>query len=123
MLEEAREWDALETGATDFLARIQSGHPHYGANLEHRGLFALANSYLGKRETDKALALYTRILNDFPFEDRWISMTYSATGKNLRSFGGRREEALADYRAVLKRRDVWQLHDKAKVLIRRPFKP
>lgn len=122
VLEEAREWDALETGATDFLARIQSGHPHYGANLEHRGLFALANSYLGKRETDKALALYTRILNDFPFEDRWISMTYLNRGKTF-DLLGRREEALADYRAVLKRRDVWQLHDKAKVLIRRPFKP
>ncbi len=122
VLEEARDWDALETGAQDFLERIKAGHRHYGPLLEHRGLFALANSYLGKRDTDKALALYTRILKDFPYEDRWISMTYLNRGKSF-DLLGRREEALADYRAVLKRRDVWQLHDKAKALVRRPFKP
>lgn len=122
VLEEAREWDALEAGATDFLARVKSGQAHYGPTLEHRGLYALANSYLGKRETDKALALYTRILKEFPFEDRWISMTYLNRGKSY-DLLGRRQEALADYRAVLKRRDVWQLHDKAKTLVRRPFKP
>ena len=88
--------------------------------MEHRGLFALANSYLGKRDTDNALTLYTRILRDFPFEDRWISMSYLNRGKTY-DLLGRREEALADYRVVLKRRDVWQLHDKAKALVRRPY--
>jgi tetratricopeptide (TPR) repeat protein len=121
VLEEAREWDALETGATDFLERIKNGHPHYGAHLQHRGLFARANAFLGKKETDKALALYSQILNDFPFEDRWISMSYLNRGKTY-DLVGQRENALDDYRSVLKRRDVWQLHDKAKALIRRPFK-
>jgi tetratricopeptide (TPR) repeat protein len=122
VLEEARDWNALEAGAADFLERIKNGRPHYGPTLEHRGLFALANSYLGKQETDKALGLYTRIIENFPFEDRWISMTYLNRGKTF-DLMNRREEAVADYRAVLKRRDVWELHDKAKSLIRRPFKP
>jgi tetratricopeptide (TPR) repeat protein len=122
VLEEARDWNALETGAQDFLMRIKNGSPHYGPTLEHRGLFALANSYLGKRETDKALSLYNRIIKDFPYEDRWISMSYLNRGKTY-DLMGRREEALADYRVVLKRRDVWQLHDKAKALTRRPFRP
>jgi tetratricopeptide (TPR) repeat protein len=123
VLEEAREWDALETGATDFLARIQSGSPPLRPDtLNTAGLFALANSYLGKRETDKALSLYNRIIKDFPYEDRWISMSYLNRGKTY-DLMGRREEALADYRVVLKRRDVWQLHDKAKALTRRPFRP
>ncbi|MBK8576499.1 MAG: tetratricopeptide repeat protein [Elusimicrobia bacterium] len=120
ILEEAKEWDALETGAEDFLNRIKTNQPYYAPKLEHRGLFALANSYLGKRQTDKALTLYNRILNDFPFEDRWISMATLNRGKT-NDLLGRREDALADYRAVLKRRDVWQLHDKAKALIRRPY--
>lgn len=120
VLEEAQEWDALETGAQDFLERIKAGKPHYRPTMEHRGLFALANSYLGKRDTDNALTLYTRILRDFPFEDRWISMSYLNRGKTY-DLLGRRDEALADYRVVLKRRDVWQLHDKAKALVRRPY--
>ncbi len=122
LLEEARDWNGLEAGATDFLARVHDQHPHYGPRFEHRGLFALANSELGKGETERALARYSRILANFTFEDRWITLTYLNRGKAL-DLLGRREDALADYRAVLKRRDVWQLHDKAKALIRRAYTP
>lgn len=121
VLEEAHDWDALHAGAEDFLSRIKKGQPHYGPQLEHRGLFALANSYLGKKDTDNALSLYNRIIKEFPFEDRWISMSYLNRGKTY-DLMGRRDEAIADYRTVLKRRDVWELHDKAKALIHRPFK-
>jgi tetratricopeptide (TPR) repeat protein len=122
LLGDAHEWDTLESEAQDFLARIKSGHPHYGPRFEHRGLYALANSYLGRKETDRALALYTRVLEEFPFEDRWISLSYLNRGKTY-DLLGRRDEALADYRTVLQRRDVWELHDQAKALIRRPFHP
>lgn len=122
LLGDAHEWDTLESEAQDFLARIKSGHPNYGPRFEHRGLYALANSYLGRKETDRALALYTRVLEDFPFEDRWISLSYLNRGKTY-DLLGRREEALADYRMVLHRRDVWELHDQAKALIQRPFHP
>lgn len=120
VLEEAQEWDALEAGANDFLGRIKDGRPHYNSRLEHRGLFALANSALGKRDLDKALALYSRIIKEFHFEDRWISLTYLNRGKTY-DLLGQREKAQEDYHTVLKRRDVWQLHDKAKALIRRPY--
>jgi hypothetical protein len=33
---------------------------------------------------------------------------------------GEREKAIADYNEVLKRRNVWQLHDKAKALLKTP---
>mgnify|MGYP001199920715 CR=1 FL=1 len=122
LLGDAQDWDGLEAGALDFLARIKEGRPHYGARFEHRGFYALANSYLGRKETAKALALYNHILAEFPFEDRWISFSYLHRGKTF-DLIGRREDALADYHTVLKRRDVWELHDKAKALIRRPYVP
>lgn len=120
VLEEAKEWDALEAGANDFLKRIKNGQPHYTARLEHRGLFALANSALGKRDLDIALSLYNRIITEFHFEDRWVSLTYLNRGKTY-DLLKRREKAREDYRSVLNRRDVWQLHDKAKALLRRPY--
>jgi hypothetical protein len=48
-------------------------------------------------------------------------MTYLNRGK-AHDLLGQRELALADYRTVLKRRDVWGLHDQAKELKRRPYK-
>ena len=120
VLEEARDWDALHAGAEDYLARIKDGHPHYGPQQEHQGLFALANSYLGKKDTDQALALYNRVISEFACDDRWISLSYLNRGKTF-DLMGRRQDAIADYRTVLKRRDVWELHDKAKALIHQPF--
>lgn len=122
LLGDAQEWDRLEAESKDFLARIKEGRPHYGKRFEHRGLYALANSYLGRKETDQALTLYNRILTEFPFEDRWISLSILNRGKTY-DLLNRREAALADYRTVLQRRDVWELHDQAKALIRRPFHP
>ncbi|MBP9128410.1 MAG: hypothetical protein KBG07_06545, partial [Elusimicrobia bacterium] len=120
VLDEARKWDELEAGALDFLARIEAGQPFYSRRLRHRGAFVLANSFLGRGDAARALAEYDRILAAVTVDDRWITMTYLNRGK-AHDLLGQRERALADYRSVLKRRDVWGLHDQAKELKRRPY--
>jgi tetratricopeptide (TPR) repeat protein len=121
VLDEAQKWDELETGALDFLARIDAGQPFYSQRLRHRGSFVLANSFLGRGEAARAVADYDRILAAATVDDRWITMTYLNRGK-AHDLMGQRELALTDYRSVLKRRDVWGLHDQAKELKRRPYK-
>ena len=120
VLDEAQKWDELETGALDFLARIDAGQPFYSQRLRHRGSFVLANSFLGRGEAARAVADYDRILAAATVDDRWITMTYLNRGK-AHDLMGQRELALTDYRSVLKRRDVWGLHDQAKELKRRPY--
>lgn len=120
ILEEARDWPALEAGAKDYLAKIEAGAPHYLPRFQHMGLFALANAHRGAGRLEDARALYGRVVDRPARDDRWVSLAYLNRGKTF-DLLGRREEALADYRTVLKRRDVWQLHDKAKDLVRRPF--
>lgn len=121
VLYEAQRWDELETGAVDFLARIDAGQPFYSERLRHRGAFVLANSFLGRGDATRAVTDYDRILDAITVDDRWITMTYLNRGK-AHDLLGQRERALADYGTVLKRRDVWGLHDQAKELKRRPFK-
>ncbi|MBI4396244.1 MAG: tetratricopeptide repeat protein [Elusimicrobia bacterium] len=121
-LENARDWEGVRAGAHDFLARVERQEPSYLKKYVHRAYFSLANSYLGENRPPEALAIYNSILEKYPLEDRWISLTYLNRGKAF-DLLGRREEALKDYRAVLKRRDVWGLHDQAKELIDRPHQP
>lgn len=120
VLDEAQKWDELETGALDLLARIDAGQPFYSQRLRHRGAFVLANSFLGRGNAAQALTEYDRILAAVTIDDRWITMTYLNRGK-AHDLLGQRDQALADYRTVLKRRDVWGLHDQAKELKRRPY--
>ncbi len=120
ILEEAKDWPALEAGAKEYLEKIRAGAPHYSPRLEHMGLFALANAHRGAGRLDEAVALYTRVVERPARDDRWVSFSYLNRGKT-RDLLGQRDNALADYRTVLKRRDVWQLHDKARDLVRRPF--
>lgn len=120
-LDSAKDWPALKSEADDYIARIEKGEPSYRKGYLHRGYFLLGNSFLGQGNLKDALETYDRILADFNFEDRWISWTYLNRGKT-HDLRGERDKALADYRAVLKRRDVWQLHDQAKALIDDPYK-
>lgn len=122
ILEEAKDWPALEAGAKDYLAKIHAGAPHYSPRFEHMGLFALANAHRGAGRLEDALALYSRVVTRPARDDRWVSLAYLNRGKTF-DLLGRREDALADYRTVLKRRDVWQLHDKARDRVRRPHAP
>ena len=122
LLDEARDWAALRAEAEDFLARVHRHDAHYDERREHMGLFALANSYQIEGNLPRALALYDDILARFSKEDRWITLCYLRRGMT-QDLLGHRDQALADYRTVMKRRDVWGLHDKAKALIRRPHQP
>jgi hypothetical protein len=49
-----------------------------------------------------------------------MTMVYLNRGKS-HDMLGERDKALEDYRAVLKRRDVWQLHDQAQKYIKKPY--
>jgi tetratricopeptide (TPR) repeat protein len=120
VLDEAQRWNELETGAVDFLARIDAGQPFYSERFRHRGSFVLANSFLCRGDAARAVADYDRILAAITVDDRWITMTYLNRGK-AHDLLGQRERALADYGTVLKRRNVWGLHDQAKELKRRPY--
>ncbi len=121
-LENRREWDALRQGAEDFLARIEEGRPSYRPQYRRRGHYLRGNAFLGEGRYAEALAVYDRVLAEFPSEDRWISLTLLNRGRT-HDLLGQRDRALADYRAVLKRRDVWGLHDQARELLDRPSAP
>lgn len=120
LLDEARDGTALRAGAEDFLKRVKDHAPHYDERREHMGLFALANSHQIDGDQNRALEIYNDVLSRFPKEDRWITLSYLRRGMS-QDLLGRRDLALADYRTVLKRRNVWGLHDRAKALIRRPY--
>ena len=120
ILEEAGEWDDLQNGADSYLKKIDEGARFYSPHQRHMGLFALANSHLGRKDYPGALALYNRVLAERTRDDRWVSLTYLNRAKTY-DLMNRFEEAAADYRTVMKRRDVWDLHEKAKKLLRRPY--
>lgn len=122
VLEETKDWDTLESQAKDFLARVERGEPFYDKNLTHRALFSLGNAALGRGRPEEALALYDRILSEFPSEDRWITWTLLNRGRAHDRLL-ERKAAEADYRAVLARRDVWGMHERAKGYLKAPDKP
>jgi hypothetical protein len=120
-LEEAGDWDGVEREAKDFLAKIDAKTPFYGPGLAHRALFSLGNASLDRGKPADALAVYDRILKESPDGDRWITMTYLNRGRAHDRLG-ERAAAVADYKTVLARRDVWELHDKAKRYLATPDK-
>ena len=122
ILDEARDWSALRIGAEDFLARIRRADRYYGKGREHMGLFALGNSYLIEGDAGRALDIYEDVLANHHQQDRWITLTYLHRGMAY-DLRGRRDLAVADYHAVLDRRDVWELHDKARALLKHPYQP
>jgi tetratricopeptide (TPR) repeat protein len=74
---------------------------------------------LGRGDARRAIEIYDGILAQYPLEDRWLTMTFLNRGRAHDRLG-EREKAIADYNEVLKRRNVWQLHDKAKALLKTP---
>lgn len=120
LLESDGQAEALRAGALDYLDRIKKGESCYFEKYTHRGLYALANSYLLEKRAQEALAIYDDILAKYRLEDRWISLTYLHRGE-AHDLLGEREKALADYRAVLSRRNVWEIHDQARRLIEKPY--
>jgi tetratricopeptide (TPR) repeat protein len=119
-LENRKEWDAMRREAGDYIARVHRGEPSYRKAYLHRGYFLLGNSFLGERRPEDALRLYDKVIREFESEDRWVSLAYLNRGKAYDALG-ERDKALADYRAVLKRRDVWGLHDQAEAFKKRPY--
>ena len=122
VLDEAKDWDGLEREADDFLTRTKKGEPFYNPIYEHRALWSLGNAALGRGDAARAVEIYDGILRDFPLEDRWITMTYLNRGRAYDRLG-ERDKAVADYRAVLKRRNVWGLRDKAKHFLQEADRP
>jgi hypothetical protein len=49
VLDEAQRWDELETGAVDFLARIDAGQPFYSATVAPPGVFCSGQQFSGPR--------------------------------------------------------------------------
>lgn len=115
-LEASQDWPALRAQAEDYMARIDKGVPSYRKTYANRGYYFLGNSYLGEKAGAKALAAYGTAIRDHASEDRWTTMVYLNRGK-AHDLLGQRDQAVSDYKAVLKRRDVWQLHDQAKKLL------
>jgi hypothetical protein len=122
VLEEAGRWDELEKEAKDFLARVETGEPHYRRTLAHRALFCLGNAALGRKDPEAAVAIYDRVIREAPSQDRWVTWTYLNRGR-ARDRLWEREAAEKDYREVLARRDVWGLHDRAKAHLKKPDRP
>jgi hypothetical protein len=80
----------------------------------------LANSYRIEGAHTEAVARYGAIIAEVDSDDRWMTMVYLNRGKS-HDMMGQRDNALKDYRAVLKRRDVWQMHDQAEKYIKKPY--
>ncbi len=120
VLENAQQWDNMRLEARHYLEQIDKNAPYYSQKHIHRGYYALANSYLGEGRAKEALPLYHRTITDVKFDDRWISLTHLNRGKTY-DILNEREKALHDYRTVLKRRNVWGLHGKAKKLIKKQY--
>jgi tetratricopeptide (TPR) repeat protein len=119
ILDEAKDWDGLDREARDFLARVDRGQPFYRPEYRHRALWSQGNAALGRGDARRAIEIYDGILAQYPLEDRWLTMTFLNRGRAHDRLG-EREKAIADYNEVLKRRNVWQLHDKAKALLKTP---
>jgi tetratricopeptide (TPR) repeat protein len=119
VLEEVKDWDGLDRESRDFLARVDRRQPFFRPEYRHRALWSLGNAALGRGDARRAVEIYDGILADYPLEDRWLTMTYLNRGRAYDRLG-EREKAIADYSEVLRRRDVWQLHDKAKTFLKTP---
>jgi tetratricopeptide (TPR) repeat protein len=118
-LENAGRWRELRVLSEDYLRRIRGREPSYPSHYVHRGYFFLGNSHLGEGHAALAAELYTESLNDFSSSDRWTTWTYLNRGRAYDRLD-ERKKALADYETVLKRRDVWGLHDLARRFMRNP---
>jgi tetratricopeptide (TPR) repeat protein len=122
VLDEAKDWPALEKEARMFLAKVDKGEKFYDPKYRHRAQWSLGNAILGKGDARAALALYDQILSGNPPDDRWVTMTYLNRGRTHDRLG-ERDAAVADYDVVMKRRNVWQLHDKASAFLDTPDAP
>jgi len=120
VLEEAKDWTALDQEARDYLDKIATGAPYYDTKKRHLGLLALGNSALGRGQAPEAISFYNQALDQAGRDDRWVSLTYLNRGK-ARDLLGQRDQALSDYRVVMTRRDVWSLHDKTEVFLKKPY--
>lgn len=119
VLEEAKDWDALEREARSFLTRIEKKEPLFTEKYAHRAFLSLGNAALGRGRPAEAVEIYGRILTEFPGEDRWITLTHLNRGRAFDRLG-ERKKAEADYEEVLRRRDVWGLHEKAQTFLDEP---
>jgi len=119
-IQNLKDWPRLEKESNEYLARIERGLPSYRPAYKNRGLFALANSYMGMKRYDDAIALYSKIINELDNGDRWVTWTILQRGK-CHDLKGDRAAARADYQRVLKRRNVWLFHDHAKKVLKNPF--
>jgi tetratricopeptide (TPR) repeat protein len=121
VLDAAKDWASLRAEAQDYLVRIERGEPSYRKHYAHRAHFLSGNSFLWEGKPQEAIQAYDKILAQFRFEDRWITWTYLNRGKAY-DLLGQREKALADYKTVLEKRNVWELHDRAQELIDEPYR-
>jgi tetratricopeptide (TPR) repeat protein len=106
-LYEDRRYDEAVREAREYLARVRSGkHPAYPA-LDLSGAHALLGTVLwGSGKIEEALAEYREGADHSPARTRWTVWCRVREGQALDALG-RRDEALAAYRAAYAEPDLW----------------
>ncbi|MBI3291572.1 MAG: tetratricopeptide repeat protein [Elusimicrobia bacterium] len=115
-----KEWKGLREEANGYLRRIQSQAPYYTAKGMAPALYCLAMSFSQEqKDLDRAHTILTQIIETSPEPSRWVTFAYLRRGQ-IYDLQGKRDLAKDDYRDVLHREDVGEVHRYANQYLKRP---
>lgn len=121
-LHDAKKIDQLKTSADDYVAKTTSGAPHYKKEDLIRGLFFQGVAAARQEQWVQALKHFDSAIASARETDPWLSWTLLWRG-HVYDVLGDRASAKADYEAVLKSPKLWDIQDKAKQYLKKPYTP
>jgi len=120
-LYDAHQWATLAVASQRFMDRCERNEPYYSnAGIpEGRYYRGLADLW-GQRRVNSCIALMTSVIATAAPASRWATFAHLRRGQAY-DVERRRSDAMADYRIVLSRPDVWGSQAEANAYLHTPF--
>jgi tetratricopeptide (TPR) repeat protein len=118
-----KDWPAMRAEAQDFMDKCQTETPWYSKQGLRPARYCLGVELLqNHRDLDGALREFEQILSEGIDSSRWVSYALLRRGQ-IEDLKGERDKAIADYRKVLDRPDLWGSHPEAHQYLKEPYTP
>jgi len=120
----AAKWESMSEESAAFLDACRKGTPFYGPAQLPAALYYTGLGALHLEHPDLCIERMNDVLKmkDIPSESRWMTFAYLRRGQAY-DIQGKRAQALADYKRVLARPDVWDSYKEASSCVKTPWTP
>jgi hypothetical protein len=117
-----KDWNAMRPEAESFLEKSRRETPYFTHKGIRPALYCLAMADLWDRhDLASSFKRLGEILSLGDDSSRWVTFAYLRQGQ-IYDMQGERDKALAHYRKILTRQDLWGAHREANRYIASPFK-